>query len=367
VRARGPPRGLGKLLQGAGAVSVPANTEVAVLVDLQNYFTAYPRLRLSGGKGAKVSVGWAEGLYEVDAAGKRLKSKGNRDEIVGKLFYGNTDTVVSDGGSGRDYRTWWWRAGRYLKLTVRTAEEPVTLDRFDLLESRYPIEDEGRFASSDAALDAVSPLLVRGLQMCAHETYMDCPYYEQLMYVGDTRLEMLTTYQMTPDTRLPERGIELYDWSRSTWGLVAEHYPSRTPQLSPTFSLIWVSLVRDFAFWRDDPDFVRQRLTGVRSVIEEFRALRGPSGLLEQVPGWPFVDWVPAWSVGNAPDGIKGISSINNLFLSSRSCTPPTWKTRPASRSWRNATATSRASCPMRSCAVSGCRSAGCSRTTRSI
>ncbi len=305
----------GKLIEGSGAVTVPANTAVSVLVDLQNYFTAYPRLKLSGGRGAKVSVGWAEGLYEVEANGKRARSKGNRDEVVGKVFYGNTDTVVSDGGSGRDYRTWWWRAGRYLQLTVRTAEQPLTLDQFDLLESRYPLEDESRFVTSDAELNAINPLLVRGLQMCAHETYMDCPYYEQLMYVGDTRLEMLTTYQMTPDTRLPKRGIELYDWSRATWGLVAEHYPSRTPQLSPTFSLIWISMVRDFAFWRDDPDFVRQRLTGVRSVIEEFRALRGPSGLLEQVPGWPFVDWVPVWSVGNAPDGIKGISSINNLFF----------------------------------------------------
>ena len=32
--------------------------------------------------------------------------------------------------------------------------------------------------------------------MCAHETYMDCPYYEQLQYGGDTRLEILATYSL---------------------------------------------------------------------------------------------------------------------------------------------------------------------------
>jgi hypothetical protein len=74
-------------------------------------------------------------------------------------------------------------------------------------------------------------------------------------------------------------------------------------------------MVRDFAFWRDDAAFVRARLSGVRGVLEEFRALRGPSGLLEQLPGWPFVDWVPTWKTGNAPEGIRGISSINNLFF----------------------------------------------------
>lgn len=303
------------LLAGTGQVTVPTNTVVSVLIDLGNYFTAYPRLTLSGGRDSRVTVAWAESLYEPNAAGKRSSSKGNRDEIRGKFYSGLEDAFCNDGGPGHEYRTWWWRAGRYLLVTIRTAGAPLHLDQFDLLETRYPLEDEGRFRSSEAALNAIQPLLVRGLQMCAHETYMDCPYYEQLMYVGDTRLEMLTTYAMTPDSRLPKRGLELFDWSRSTWGLVAEHYPGRGPQLSPTFSLIWVSMIRDFAFWRDDEPFVKDRFPGVRGVLEQFRNLRGPSGLLERLPGWPFVDWAHGWAVGNAPDGVEGISALNNLFF----------------------------------------------------
>ncbi len=305
----------GQLLAGRGTVVVPAKTTVSVLIDLGNYHTAYPRVTLSGGRDSRLTVAWAEGLFHQEKDGRQSASKGNRDEVLGKVFEGVEDAFLNDGGLARQYRTWWWRAGRYLLLTARTGDAPLTVDRFDLLESRYPLEDEGRFASPDESLNAIHPLLVRGMQMCAHETYMDCPYYEQLMYVGDTRLEMLTTYLMTPDDRLPKRGLELFDWSRSTWGLVAEHYPSRTPQLSPTFSLIWVSMVRDFAFWRDDELFVKERLPGMRGVLEQFRALRGASGLLEHLPGWPFVDWVPGWETGNAPDGIKGISSINNLFF----------------------------------------------------
>jgi len=303
------------LISGTGKAMVPANTNISVLLDLGNYFTAYPRVTLSGGRGSRVSISWAEALFQPNANGKRSNSKGNRDEVLGKIFEGLDDTFINDGGEGRAYRTWWWRSGRYLLLTIHTADEPLTIDEFDLLETRYPLEDEGSFQSSDASLNAIHPLLVRGMQMCAHETYMDCPYYEQLMYVGDTRLEMLTTYAMTPDTRLPKRGLELFDWSRSTWGLIAEHYPSRTPQLSPTFSLIWISMVRDFTFWRDDELFVKERLPAMRGVLEQFRPLRGPSGLLERVPGWPFVDWVPGWLAGNASDGVNGISSINNLFF----------------------------------------------------
>ncbi|WP_372490084.1 hypothetical protein [Chitinophaga sedimenti] len=28
----------------------------------------------------------------------------------------------------------------------------------------------------------------RTSRLCAYETYMDCPYYEQLQYIGDTRI-----------------------------------------------------------------------------------------------------------------------------------------------------------------------------------
>ena len=69
----------------------------------------------------------------------------------------------------------------------------MTLERCGFLETRYPLEMESRFRSSDRRLDAIAPLALRSLQMCAHETYMDCPYYEQMMSVGDTRLEALTT------------------------------------------------------------------------------------------------------------------------------------------------------------------------------
>jgi len=310
------------LLVGEGSVTIPADRRLALLVDLEDYYCAFPQLRLGGGAGSRVGVAWTEALYETDDQGRATRHKGDRDEVLGKVFAsrgfrGYDDFFLNDGGEGRDYRSWWWRAGRYLLIEVETADEPLVIERFSLLETRYPLEDEGRFQSSDPELDATHPLMVRGMQMCSHETYMDCPYYEQLMYTGDTRLEMLVTYLMTPDARLPQRGIELFDWSRGTWQweLPAGRYPSRKAQIIPGYSLIWISMLRDFAYWRDDPAFLRERLPGMRGVIEQFRQRLGPSGLLEELAGWPFTDWVPEWETGVAPDGREGISSINNLFL----------------------------------------------------
>ena len=55
-----------------------------MLLDLENYYTAYPQLTLSGGRGSRVTVAWAEALYQVDPAGRPTEHKGNRDEIIGK-------------------------------------------------------------------------------------------------------------------------------------------------------------------------------------------------------------------------------------------------------------------------------------------
>ena len=134
---------------------------------------------------APAGVGWAEALH-LDASGA---SKGQRDEVEGRTFIALCrDVVLPDGGARRFFEPLWWRAGRYVALLIATADEPLTLERCGFLETRYPLEMESRFRSSDPRLDAITPLALRSLQMCAHETYMDCPYYEQMMYVGDTRL-----------------------------------------------------------------------------------------------------------------------------------------------------------------------------------
>jgi hypothetical protein len=133
--------------------------------------------------------------------------------------------------------------------------------------------------------------------------------------VGDTRLEMLVNHIITHDHRLIRKGIELFDWSHWKTGFVAERYPSHVYQLSLTFSMIWVLMLRDYAYWQNDPVFVRDRLTGMRCLLENFRSILNQDGLLEGMPGWSFMDWVSTWKEGCAPDGARGVSSIVNLLF----------------------------------------------------
>ena len=295
------------LVEGKSEIVVPANTEQFLLWDLDNYFCAYPLCEVSGGAGAQLAWGWAESLYDQKG------NKGQRGEFIGKNFHGMTDTFLPAGGAHQKFTTLWWRAGRWCLLSIKTAAEPLTIHQLVLNENRYPHENEGAFEGGDAELDGVIKLAVRGIQMCTHETYMDCPYYEQLMYDGDTRLELLTTTTMTRDDRLVKRALELFDYSRRNWGFVNERFPANSPQHSPTFSMIWALMLGDYAEWHNDPAFVKARAIGLRSMLEHFEPYLNNDGLLENLPGWPFMDWVPGWKTGDAPDG-RGLSSLNNLL-----------------------------------------------------
>ena len=301
------------MLDGDAPLVVPAHTRRQVVLDLEQYVCAYPQVRLSGGSGSRICVGWAEALF-LDASGQ---VKGQRDEVEGRTFIALCrDVILPDGGAQRQFEPLWWRAGRFVELLVETGDQPVTIEEFGLLETRYPLEMESRFGSSDPRLEAVTPVALRGLQMCAHETYMDCPYYEQMMYVGDTRLEALTTYAISADERLPRKAIRMFGLSRLPDGMTQARYPGRDVQVIAPFALWWIGMVSDYALWRGDRAFVAGLLPGVRAVLDGFLGHVSAENLLQApADGWNFTDWVADWPLGVPPDGFDGFSGLLNWHL----------------------------------------------------
>ena len=287
------------------------------ILDLGVYRCAWPELTVSGGAGAAISVRWAESAYLASKG----QAKGDRGALTGKYFFGPGEVFLPDGGGQRVFGPQWWRAGRYIEIQIRTGDAPVTLEALALVETCYPLTVDSGFACSDARLEQAAGPMLHTLRMCMHETYVDCPYYEQLMYVGDTRIEVLTTYALSGDDRLPRAALRLFDHSRrdSDLGLTTSRYPCRDPQMIPTFSLWWVAMVHDFAMWRDDPAFVRSLLPGARAVIDAVASWIGEDGVLHALPGWNFIDWTEAWRpwtlgeeacCGVPPDGHRGRSAI---------------------------------------------------------
>ncbi|WP_425276956.1 family 78 glycoside hydrolase catalytic domain [Spirosoma oryzicola] len=300
-------------LQGKAPVTVPANTKAVFLLD-QGYLTnAYPELTVSQGQGTTVTLSYAEAL--IDAKGQ----KGNRNEITGRTLRGFDDQFVADGGDRRTFRPLWFRTYRYLQLTVETKDKPLVLDDLVGQFTGYPFEEKAQFTASDTTLKPLWNVGWRTARLCAGENYYDCPYYEQLQYTGDTRIQSMISLYVTGDDRLMRKAIMDYEHSRFNDGLTQSRYPSADFQVIPTFSLFWVCMVHDYWMHRQDDAFVKSFLPGIMGVLnwhEQRLAVTGLNGPLEW---WNFVDW-SKWQnagdeiAGGVPAGArKGGSSILSL------------------------------------------------------
>ena len=179
----------------------------------------------------------------------------------------------------------------------------------------YPFQRKARFDAGSAELDKILDVGWRTARLCAHETYMDCPYYEQLQYAGDTRVQGLVSLYMTGDGRLLRKAIELLNSSRTAEGATYSRAPSRLQQYIPPFSLWWIGMLHDYWMYQDDPAFVRQMLPGVRAVLSFFEAHQHGNGSLGRMPWWNFVDWTREWNGGVPPASAKGNSAPLDLQL----------------------------------------------------
>jgi hypothetical protein len=294
---------------------VPPNTTLRILLDFDDYVCTRQSVAWNGT--GLVRLHWQESLFHDD--GKR--NKGNRDEIEGKYFTSiwswkdGTGDIVHASGQG-EFQSLWWHAGRYLEAVIQTESESLELTGLTFEATGYPYERTAEFRANHPDFDAIDRIGFRTLEMCSHETYMDCPYYEQLQYVGDTRLQALVTYVTTSDRRLPEQAIRAFDYSRRNRGITYSRYPSRVRQIIPPFSLWWVCMLADALLYGADPRAVRQCLPGARQTMEYFAEHITTEGLLAPVPGWNFVDWVGTWHDGVPPTGMsQPCAPINLQYL----------------------------------------------------
>jgi hypothetical protein len=297
----------GDIVHGRGDITVPPHTTASILLDQSHLTNAYLVLSLSGGRGSEVRVTYAEALK--DAEGR----KGNRNEIEGKQISGVTDVFRPDGGSDRGFRTLWFRTYRFVQLDVATGGDPLRIHDVHGVFAAYPFTLRARFDGDASWLADIWEMNWRVLRLCAFETYFDTPYYEQLQYVGDTRVQALLSLYLTGDDRLVRQAITHFDLSRLPEGITASRYPSSVPQYIPTFSLIWIAMVHDYWMYRDDPAFVRSMLPGIRSVLGWFGRHVDETGMVGPLEWWPFVDWATEWQLGVPPGGKDGHSTVISL------------------------------------------------------
>lgn len=294
-------------------LAIPAHTTCCFLLDHETLTIGYPTIIVSGGRDATIRLTYQEALQSDPMD---VGSKGNRNEIDERTMVGITDVFHPDGREDVVLEPLWYRCWRYLQIDVATADEGVTLNSCVYRTTGYPLTLEAEFQADSWFHRLIEPGL-RTLRLCCGETFLDCPYYEQLQYIGDARIMALLTYVLSGDDRLGRQALDAFDRSRLPCGFTQARYPARVVQVIPTFSLLYIAMLDDFLMWRDDAAFVKERMFGVEVILRAFESCENADCLMGKLPQWPFVDWVknhPGWNMGLPPGATDGNSFLISLL-----------------------------------------------------
>ena len=288
------------------SLTIPANTTVTLLLDQTYETNAYVTLNFSGGKDAGISLGYAESLYEKGGNGS---AKGNRNDVTGKEFIGRKDSLIADGGQNRSFTTLNFRTFRYIRLLVQTQNEPLVIDDIYGTFTGYPFKRVSVFNTDDAEIKQMLDIGWRTARLNAWESYTDCPYYEQLQYIGDTRIQAVISYYNVSDDRLARNALNEMDHSRLPEGITRSCFPSKGTQVISPFSLWYICMLHDYWMYRGDNDFIKDKLPGARGILDFFSKYQQADGSVKDMPYWAFVDWA-----GNMAGGVKGSDGCAAIY-----------------------------------------------------
>lgn len=302
----------GRWISGKTSLAVPPHTEADILLD-QTYLTnAYFTLAFSGGDGSSIGVSYQESLY------RDFPAKGNRNEVEGKALVGREDSILPDGRMNQEFTTLMWRTYRYVRLCIKTAAEPLLLNDVRGTFTGYPFRLRSEVKTGNKDIARLLSVGWRTARLCAIETYMDCPYYEQLQYWGDARIQALVTLYNSGDDRLVKNFLAQADISRIPEGITTSRYPESTLQLIPPYAISYICSLHDYMMYGRDQDFVRAKLMGVRAILDYFHRYQTREGAVRHLPFWNFTDWVygrKGWYNGEAVPGSDGCSAVMDLQL----------------------------------------------------
>ena len=185
---------------------IPPHTTVTLLLDRGHLTTAYPGDRdAAAARGASITLTYAEALARSRRRAARRARRATATRSRARSLRACATASCRTAAEPRLFRPLWWRTFRYVEVASTTADEPLDRRRHPGALQAYPFEERGRFESSDPVLSKIWDVGWRTARLCAHETYMDTPYWEQLQYVGDTRIQALLSLYVGGDDRLVQK------------------------------------------------------------------------------------------------------------------------------------------------------------------
>ena len=192
-----------------------------------------------------------------------------------------------------------------MQVTVRNAPEGVVFRGLGANLVNYPVEERGRFASSDPVLDKLWATGAYTLRQCMHDAWEDCPSREQRQWLGDVTVENLAGWAAFGPSVAPLTAKYLAQAAESQRpdGLTQMFAPGDHKTdglLIPDWTLQWILCAGDHWRYAGDLATIEAIFPSILKALAWFERLIGPSGLVADLPYWHFMDWAGVGRHGEA-------------------------------------------------------------------
>lgn len=294
-------------MRGGGSVTISKGQRVIAEIDAGEEETGYLHMMMEGGRGSCIKILTSEGYVQEGFQGDiQVPYKKDRLDTENGYLHGFTDTYYPAGNGTaleqEEYSPFWFRTFRFIRLEITTSDEPLILHSFYYTETGYPLVVKTKAKADDPDFEAIWDISERTLRRCMHETYEDCPFYEQLQYAMDSRTQILYTYAVSGDDRLARKCMDDFRRSQRADGLTNSSHPNYESNVIPGFSIYYILMVYDHMMYFGDKTLLREHLPHIDRVLGFFHKHLTEEGYVGKVGGrngrdrfWSFVDWTPEW------------------------------------------------------------------------
>lgn len=307
-------------------LAVEAGKRVCIELVTDHMVTAYPVFYMCAGKGAELTVTYAESYARRNKDG--IYEKGIRDLPYGQGVYGQKDTYISAEGCQK-YSPFYYRSFRIIRIEINnTSDKQFVMMSVSYNETGYPLKTTGSFLSDEPEINTLWDISLRTLKCCMYETFMDCPHYEQMQYTMDTFLEMRYAFCISSDGRLARKAILDFAGSQLKNGLMPCNAPAKITQVIPGFSIYWIFMLETYMLYQGDIAFIRSQLGHMDRILQYFSSCLDSGNILSDTGYWQFFDWAEGWERGcpvsetdrNTPNVLYTLLYVCGLRSAARLC-----------------------------------------------
>lgn len=214
-----------------------------------------------------------DGAAEVSARFFELPEQKNDEDCYTLKF-----------SSTAKFRSMRYKSVGGIELTVKNdGDKAINISPY-IIETCFPITEQGSFCCSDREIDDVYNLCRHTLRICRQTIHLDSPrHQEPLACTGDYLIETMMTAFTFGDMRLSR-----FDVKRTADLLVQND----GVLFHTSYSLLWIQMLWAVYEFTADDGLLKYCLPALNALLSKFNSYIGQNGLIEYAPNYMFLDWL---------------------------------------------------------------------------